>query len=94
MEKGKSEVVKVVRSRLMWVAVLPPRDMVMSGPVWFMTRMERGSRLMYVAHDTTKGQEDREVQSWPCLLLAARLGRTGPAPQMLKHSGERVLHLT
>lgn len=62
--------------------------------VWIYDPDAAEAVLMSVAPDTTKGQEDRDVQSWSCLSLTAVLGRTGPAYHWLKHSGERVLHLT
>ena len=57
-----------------------------------MALLQPWSVVMSVALDTSEGQEDKAVQSWPCLSLAAKLGRTGPAPHWLKHSGEQVLH--
>lgn len=89
MGRGTSEEEKEVRSGLMWVALLPPRAMVLPGPAYcwrpwlllgpmsgFMALMQPQSLYMSMAPDTTKDWKDRAVQSWPHPSLAAALGRT------------------
>lgn len=95
-----SEEVEEVRSELRWVASLPPKAILMSGPglllgpmSGFMTLMQTQSLLMTMAPDATKGRKDRVIWSQPCPSLAATQGRTCPAHHLLKHSRERTLYL-
>lgn len=63
VDRGISEEVKVVRSRLKWVTSLPPWAMVMSGPrlmLGSMGLMQPWSMLIPLAPYTTKGWEDRQ----------------------------------
>lgn len=47
----------------------------------FMVLMQLWSLLISMAPDTTKDRKDMSVQNCPCpTLVAASLGRTGPAP--------------
>ena len=78
-----SEEVKGVRTGLRWVMSGPG---LIQGPMSrFMAVMQPLSGLMSEAPDTTKGREDRAVQSWSCPSLAVTLGRAGSAPHQLKH---------
>ena len=100
-DRGISEWEKEVRSRLRWMASLPPQTIVISGPGLLLGPMSRitilvqlRSLLMSVAPEITKGEVDGTIQTSPHPSLAATLGRAGPAPHRLKHSGERILHFT
>lgn len=73
--------------------------MSMPGLMWrnvpgFRALMQQKFLLMSIAPDTTKGRKDRAVQNWPHPSPTATLGRTGPAPYQLNHSGKRVLYVT
>ena len=58
----------------------------------FMALMQLSSALMFLAPEPPKAERIVLNRTGPA--LAAALGRAGPAPHLLKHSGERVLHLT
>lgn len=53
-----------------------------------------GSDTAVASVDNTKGWEDRTVQIWTHPSLAGTLEKTDPAPDQLKHSGEKVIQLT
>lgn len=83
VDRGISEEVKAVRSRLRWMSCWPPRAMVMSGPGLLLKPMSGSvallqlwSVLMPEAATTTEGQEDGTAQNWPFPSLT----RTGLAP--------------
>ena len=87
-----SEKVKGVRTGLRWVASLPHRAIVMSGPGLmqgpmsrFMALIQPLSLLISEAPDTTKGREGKAVQSWSCPSLAVTFGRAGLVSHQLKH---------
>ena len=48
------------------------------------------SVLMSLAPMATEGQEDRATQSWSCLSLAAKLGRTGPHHSTPENVGSAI----
>lgn len=65
------------------------RPELLPGPMsGFMALKQLLSMLMSLAPDDTKGQKVRGVSIGPLPSLAATIGRTGPAPHQLKHSGE------
>lgn len=99
MDRGRSEEVREVRSRLRWVPRMPPGAMVMSrsglllGPM-----MQPWSVLMPEAPDTTKGREDRTAElappltgcntreNWSCPSWAEALRTEDPA----YHLGSKI----
>lgn len=89
VNKGGSAEVKVVRGGLRWVTYLSVGAMVFICPGWVPRPLGiwpccNRSLLIPWTPDTSIDREDRAVQSWPHLSLAAILGRTGSIPNWLQ----------